>query len=196
MSKGEGQGGLGPTGGACGMGAIDPSDYGERVVELVYQPWTIEVKPYDEGGYFGRVVELPGCMTEADSPAELIEALEEARAEWIAAALDQGIEIPTPFQGREFSGKIFVRTSPELHRLVAEEAAKQGVSMSQWAAEILAEAVGVRDAIGKSGRMLFDVIKDAMASAREAVEQMQRITDEQKTERQTTDEDEPERMVL
>lgn len=150
------------------MGAIEPSDYEDRVMELVYQPWSIEVKPYAEGGFFGRVVELPGCMTEADSPAELIESLDEARAEWIAAALEQGIEIPNPLQQRDYSGKIFVRTSPELHRLVAEVAAKQGVSMSQWAAEILAEAVGVRDTISKNSRFILEGLRDAMESLREA----------------------------
>ncbi len=128
------------------MGAIDPSDYKPEVLEQVFQPWSIEVKQYPEGGYFARVVELSGCMTEGGSAAEVLEALEEARAEWIAAALEQGLAIPTPFEQNDYSGKVFVRTSPALHRMIAEEAAKQGVSMSQWVSEAAAIKIGVRQA--------------------------------------------------
>lgn len=124
------------------MGAIDPTGYSGEVLELVYQPWDIEVKPYPDGGYFARVIELPGCMTEADSAAEALEALEDARAAWIAVALDQGLKIPTPVSAGEYSGKIFVRTSPQLHKLVVETAARHGVSMSQWVSEVLAREVG------------------------------------------------------
>ncbi len=124
------------------MGAIDPTAYSTEVLDLVHQPWDIEVKPYPDGGYFARVIELPGCMTEADSAAEALEALEDARAAWIAVALDQGLKIPTPVAAGEFSGKIFVRTSPQLHKMVTETAARHGVSMSQWVSEVLAREVG------------------------------------------------------
>jgi hypothetical protein len=43
----------------------------------------------------------------------------------------------------EYSGKTFVRTSPQLHKMVAETAARHGVSMSQWVSEVLAREVGV-----------------------------------------------------
>lgn len=131
------------------MGAIDPSDYKPEVVELVYQPWNIEVHPYPDGGYFARVVELPGCMTEADTAGEALDMLEEARAEWLAVAVEQGLRIPQPLASADYSGKIFVRTSPELHRRVAEQAAKQGVSMSQWVSETLALTLGVQHALAE-----------------------------------------------
>jgi hypothetical protein len=47
------------------MGATDPTPYSPEVRELVQQPWDIELKPYPDGGYFARVIELAGCMTEA-----------------------------------------------------------------------------------------------------------------------------------
>lgn len=125
------------------MATIDPSNYSEEVIEHVYQPWNIEVKQYSDGGFFAKVTELPGCMTEADTAADVIDALEEARAEWISAALEMGQKIPQPLASTEYSGKIFVRTSPDLHRKVAEAAARQGVSMSQWVGELLATEVGL-----------------------------------------------------
>jgi len=112
------------------------------VLELIQQPWTIEIHPYSDGGYFARVVELPGCMTEGATKQDVLEMIEDATAEWLAVAVEQGLSIRKPMGDHEYSGKIFVRTSPQLHRLVSEEASRQGVSMSQWAAETLAEAVG------------------------------------------------------
>ena len=120
---------------------LDASDYDERVLDLLWADWTVELHRYEDGSFYAGIVELPGCMTEADSAAEAIDALEEARAEWLAAAIDQGLTIPRPLGEREFSGKVFVRVSPSLHRLVALAAARQGVSMSQWVAEKLAEEV-------------------------------------------------------
>ncbi len=120
---------------------LDSADYKPEVLELVHQPWTIEVRPYSDGSYFARVVELPGCMTEADTSGEILEALDEARALWLESALVHGDSIPEPLGAQSFSGKIFVRTSSELHRRVSTEAARQGVSMSQWVAEVLAGAV-------------------------------------------------------
>lgn len=150
------------------MGAIDPSNYTEEVIEYVYLPWNIEVKQYLDGGYFAKVVELPGCMTEADSAAEALEALEEARAEWLTAALEMGQKIPVPLALQDYSGKIFVRTSPDLHRKVAEAAARQGVSMSQWVGEVLASRVETEDldeVLGRVRRSIDFIMRNADAIA-------------------------------
>lgn len=125
---------------------INESDYKPEVLEQLRQPWTIEIRPYNDGGYFARVVELRGCMTEADTQLEALQQLEEAQAEWLAAALEHGDRIPKPSGDSEFSGKIFVRTSPHLHRMVSEAASREGVSMSQWIAEVLSRAVAFQEA--------------------------------------------------
>ncbi|HEY7875984.1 MAG TPA: type II toxin-antitoxin system HicB family antitoxin [Actinomycetota bacterium] len=122
----------------------DPS---EELRLLLDHPWTIEVRRYEDGHYFARIKELPGCMTEADSKSEVLDALEEAQLLWLESALDNGDHIPLPAADENYSGKIFVRTSPRLHREVAEAAESQGISMSQFVAEVLAGVVGVKDAI-------------------------------------------------
>ncbi|HEX2058346.1 MAG TPA: type II toxin-antitoxin system HicB family antitoxin [Actinomycetota bacterium] len=124
---------------------INENDYKPEVLELLHQPWTIEIRPYSDGGFFARVVELRGCMTEADTQLEALQQLEEAQAEWLAAALEAGDPIPRPSGDNEFSGKIFVRTSPHLHRMVSEAALREGVSMSQWVSEVLSRAVAFRE---------------------------------------------------
>lgn len=125
---------------------INESDYKPEVLEQLRQPWTIEIRPYNDGGYFARVVELRGCMTEGDSQLEALQLLEEAQAEWLAAALEHGDPIPKPQGDSEYSGKIFVRTSPHLHRMVSEAAFREGVSMSQWIGEVLSRAVSFQEA--------------------------------------------------
>lgn len=124
---------------------INENDYKPEVLELLHQPWTVEIRPYSDGGFFARVVELRGCMTEADTQLEALQQLEEAQAEWLAAALEAGDPIPRPSGDNEFSGKIFVRTSPHLHRMVSEAAMREGVSMSQWVSEVLSRAVSFQD---------------------------------------------------
>lgn len=44
----------------------------------------------DETTWFVRVVELPGCISEGDSPAEAIEMIQDAMAAWLEIALEDG----------------------------------------------------------------------------------------------------------
>jgi predicted RNase H-like HicB family nuclease len=60
-------------------------------------PYTIEIMP-DEDFYFARVLELPGCLTYADSLERLSPMIEEAMRDWIEVALEYGEDIPEPLQ--------------------------------------------------------------------------------------------------
>ncbi len=144
---------------------INERSYKPEVLELLWQPWTIELRPYSDGGYFARVVELPGCMTEGDTREEVIEMIDEARAEWLSSAMEHEDPIPKPRGSDEYSGKIFVRTSPQLHRKVAQEASKQGISMSQWVAEVLAETLGVKDAARNVAVDLMEALRTSVTEA-------------------------------
>lgn len=62
-------------------------------------PYTIEVIRDDDPNYPGwvaRVVELPGCMTQADILAELEWMLEDAMRTWIEISIEAGDPIPEP----------------------------------------------------------------------------------------------------
>jgi antitoxin HicB len=62
-------------------------------------PYTIEViRDESDGlpGYVARVVELPGCLTQADDFEELGEMVEDAMRLWIETALEDGQVIPQP----------------------------------------------------------------------------------------------------
>lgn len=60
-------------------------------------PYTIEVihDPSGEAaGWFARVVELPGCMTQTDRCDELEAMVQDAMRAWIVTAREAGIPVP------------------------------------------------------------------------------------------------------
>ncbi len=60
-------------------------------------PYTIEIIPdVDDGGYVARIRELPGCMTQAETWAELLAMIQEAKELWLEVAVDKGFTIPEP----------------------------------------------------------------------------------------------------
>ena len=107
------------------------------------------VYPAEEGGYVGEVEELPGCMTQAETLEELSERIENARRAWIQLAYEDGMEIPLPRLEQEYSGRFVIRLPKYLHRQLAEEAAREGVSLNQFAATLLSGAVSTYQVIMK-----------------------------------------------
>ena len=43
-----------------------------------------------------KVVELEGCITQADTWEELKEMIEDAKRNWLEVSIEEGIEIPIP----------------------------------------------------------------------------------------------------
>lgn len=50
----------------------------------------------DGGGYLATVPELPGCMSDGDTPEEALKNVQEAISSWIEAAKEWGMEVPQP----------------------------------------------------------------------------------------------------
>lgn len=108
-------------------------------------PYSIEVFPdtdEDDPGWYARVIELPGCMTNAGTFSELGEMIEDAKRAWLTVALERGIPIPEPRQEEEYSGKFVTRIPKSLHRRLAQQAEREGISLNQYVNSALAEALG------------------------------------------------------
>ena len=105
-------------------------------------PYTIEIVRTDESTWFARVVELPGCITEGDSPEDAAAMIRDAMAAWIEVALEDGQIVPEPKPADDYSGKFVVRVPKSLHRDLVETAAREGVSLNQYIGAELARAVG------------------------------------------------------
>ena len=58
-------------------------------------PYIIEIIP-DDGAWFVRIKELPGCMTEVDEWDQILPAIEDAKRLWIELALERGRPVPEP----------------------------------------------------------------------------------------------------
>ncbi len=95
----------------------------------------------EEGGYLAEVLELPGCISEGDTPEDAYRNLDDAMAGWIGASLDSNRPIPEPVGAKEYSGNFPLRISTDLHRAAALRAIQEGVSLNQWIARAIAAQV-------------------------------------------------------
>lgn len=59
---------------------------------VLIEPLSVE----DGGGFLATVPDLPGCMSDGETPQEVITNVQDAIAAWIEAARDLGHEIPRP----------------------------------------------------------------------------------------------------
>jgi predicted HicB family RNase H-like nuclease len=91
----------------------------------------------DEGAgvIHGRVINARAVLTfEGETLAELKAAFADTIADYRGWCKERGVEPEKPY-----SGTLSLRIAPELHRRVAEQAAKAGESINQFVAERLEE---------------------------------------------------------
>jgi predicted RNase H-like HicB family nuclease len=68
-------------------------------------PVVVEPLPADEGGGFvATVPDLPGCMSDGDTPEEALANVQDAIATWIEAAKDLGHSVPKPSRRLALTG--------------------------------------------------------------------------------------------
>ena len=101
-------------------------------MELPYSIVFRHVK--DESGeyYFATVQELDGCMSDGVTLEEAYTNIREAMEGWIETKLEAGFPVPKPMDADKYSGKFVVRLPKTLHRRLAVEAEKEGVSLNQY----------------------------------------------------------------
>lgn len=115
------------------------------VKQYLELPYTIEVTKDESdeyAGWFARVVELPGCMTQADTFEELSAMIEDAMTAWIESALEDGESIPLPRSVEDYSGRFVVRIPKSLHRELVEMAEREGVSLNTFVNVALGKVTG------------------------------------------------------
>lgn len=94
--------------------------------------------PADGGGWLATVPALPGCMGDGETPEEALADAEAAIVEWHDAARQLGREIPGPTS----LGQWRQRVPRSLHEKLKIVAAREGVSLNSYVANVLAESVG------------------------------------------------------
>lgn len=94
-----------------------------------------------EVGYVAEVQEMPGCISQGDTPDEAVDGILDAMEGWITVALEDGKVIPEPASASQFNGKILVRVPRTLHASLVSAAELEGVSLNQFIVAMLASAV-------------------------------------------------------
>ena len=68
----------------------------ESLEHYLHLRYPITVYPQPEGGYVAMIKDLPGCITQGETPDEIMANIEEARQLWIETVYEYGDEIPLP----------------------------------------------------------------------------------------------------
>lgn len=84
-------------------------------------PYRLEIIPdIEEGGYIARYPEITGCVTCGETLDSVARNAEDAKREWLLAALEYGLPIPEPESESEtsqYSGQFKLRHSNSLPTL-------------------------------------------------------------------------------
>jgi antitoxin HicB len=104
-----------------------------------------ELDPKEGGGFLAEIPDLPGCVSDGETAEEAVANVYKAALEWIDAAEKLGRQIPDPSdKSGSYSGKWVQRVPKSLHRTLATEARREGVSLNTLVIGFLAESVAKR----------------------------------------------------
>ncbi|MFC1746578.1 toxin-antitoxin system HicB family antitoxin [Candidatus Riflebacteria bacterium] len=92
------------------------------------------------GGWLISFPDLPGCISDGDTPEEAIINGFDAQKCWIRACKETGREIPKPNEPP--SGKFVTRIPKSLHARLVARAKQEGVSMNALVSAFIAECLG------------------------------------------------------
>lgn len=72
--------------------------------ELAYAVVVEPLPKEDGGGFVASVPDLPGCMSDGETPEEALVNVQDAIAAWIEAAQDIGRAVPPPSRKLALAG--------------------------------------------------------------------------------------------
>ncbi len=112
----------------------------KSIDDYMKMPYKMVIVPdEEEAGYTLYFPDLPGCITCVDSLEQAITQAENAKREWLEAAIEEGLDIKEPQD--EYSGQLRLRMPKSLHRQLSRKAAEEGVSLNQYVVYELGKAV-------------------------------------------------------
>ncbi len=106
------------------------------------EDYPFEIQPLsqdDGGGYLVIFPDLPGCISDGDTPEEaLYNGLDAARS-WLLTAEEFGDPVPQP--GYWISSGVSTQLSPEMERRLTQQADERGMNREVLAAMLIAEGL-------------------------------------------------------
>jgi predicted HicB family RNase H-like nuclease len=88
--------------------------------------------------YVGLCAEFPSLSRLEASPEKSLQGIRKLVKEVVADLKRSKDPVPEPISTRPFSGKFMVRIPPEVHRMLAIQAAESGVSINRLVSSKLA----------------------------------------------------------
>jgi len=100
----------------------------------------IELRPLTEeegGGWLAAFPDLPGCMSDGETPEEALRNAVEAEAAWLAANRKWG-----KTKTAERPARLVARLPRSIHRNLQERANEEGVSVNTMMVTLIAHSLG------------------------------------------------------
>jgi antitoxin HicB len=107
--------------------------------------YPLEVYRDEDGSWVAEAPDLPGCVAASTDPRDLLALADDSIAAWIDAAIDDGRPIPAPAMDDAYSGRFLLRVPKSIHRRLATQARREGVSLNALCATTLAASVGAAE---------------------------------------------------
>lgn len=104
-----------------------------------FDGYSVNVFLDDDGDYLAHFVEMPNVSAFGDSPEQALHELETAWEGVKESYQKHGEPVPVAPSRKEYSGQFNVRIDRRLHRALAIEAAKAGVSLNAIVSQKLAK---------------------------------------------------------
>jgi predicted RNase H-like HicB family nuclease len=114
-----------------------------EIAEIKQRPYARTLVREDDGSWFISIPEFPGCTSAGATVEEALVMIDDAMTGWLAVMLEDGEPIPSPAASTGYSGKTVVRFGKALHKLAAEAAQRDGVSLNHFITTQVARGVGI-----------------------------------------------------
>ncbi|WP_045220327.1 type II toxin-antitoxin system HicB family antitoxin [Desulfonatronum thioautotrophicum] len=107
-----------------------------------FDGYTVNVFLDEEGDYLAHFQEMPSVSAFGETPEQALQELETAWEGVKESYVKHGEPIPVAPVRKEYSGRFNVRIDRRIHRALAVEAAKAGVSLNALVAQKLSRCIG------------------------------------------------------
>ncbi|MEO6080060.1 MAG: type II toxin-antitoxin system HicB family antitoxin [Steroidobacteraceae bacterium] len=119
-----------------------------KIVVPKFETYPFNVEPLkkgDGGGFVITFPDLPGCMSDGDTPEEAIKNGRNAFRIWMKSVIEDGKPLPKPGAGHQAPSRFVLRLPRTLHAKLTSRASIEGVSLNSLVQVYVAEAVGRRE---------------------------------------------------
>lgn len=107
------------------MSKFNPKDYQIQITSFVHSGSNKQM-------FCARVVELKNIYVEESTVKKAYDQALDEISIFKEHYDEQGLEFPEPLVSQEFSGDLRVRLGSELHKQIAIEATKEGLSLNKY----------------------------------------------------------------